>query len=210
MHDLAVAGFVEPTASFHDMLLAALPSLRQQAMALARNRADADDLVQAAITNALAAEGSFEIGTNFKAWITRILRNRFLSNIRSRREFVELDDAPMEQLGRSGGQEANIAVQDLRRLLARLPADQRHCLLLISVYGLSYDQVSARLGVPVGTFKCRVFRARTQLRRWETGMPEPTVYPKKSTKPPGQTIDPALAGFSMGDREEVDLIAAQA
>ena len=190
---------VKPASSFHDLLLAGLPSLRQQAMALTRNRADADDLVQASVANALVAEGSFEIGTNFKAWITRILRNRFLSNIRVRREHVELDEAPLDQLGRSGGQEDHVAVQDLRRLLARLPADQRHSLLLVSVYGLSYDQASAHLGVPVGTLKCRVFRARAQLRLWESGIRAATAPAKKSVKSSAKPARPKLQNPSLSD-----------
>jgi RNA polymerase sigma-70 factor (ECF subfamily) len=155
--------------TFHALLLATLPSLRQQALALTRHRADAEDLVQAAVTNALAAQASFIPGTNFRAWMTRILRNRFFSNLRRRRETVELDDAPAASLARSGGQEDNIAMQELRRNLARLPADHRLALLMISVQGLSYDEVSATLGVAVGTLKCRVFRARKLLQRWMLG-----------------------------------------
>jgi RNA polymerase sigma-70 factor (ECF subfamily) len=50
--------------------------------------------VQAAVTNALSAQQSFMPGTNFKAWMSRILRNRFLSDMRRRRETVEVDEAP--------------------------------------------------------------------------------------------------------------------
>src|SRR5690606_15432114 len=103
-----------PMPSFHELLLAVLPSLRQQALALTRHRADAEDLVQSAVTNALAAQHSFEPGTNFRAWMTRIMRNRFFSNFRRRRETVDLDDAPSSLMGRSGGQEESIAFKELR------------------------------------------------------------------------------------------------
>jgi RNA polymerase sigma-70 factor (ECF subfamily) len=158
-----------PMPTFHELLLAALPSLRQQALALTRHRADAEDLVQSAVTNALAAQHSFEPGTNFRAWMTRIMRNRFFSNFRRRRETVDLDDAPSSLIGRSGGQEESIAFKELRANLTRLPTDQRLVLMMISVQGLSYEEASEQLGVAVGTLKCRVFRARKQLKAWMMG-----------------------------------------
>ncbi|MBS7810373.1 sigma-70 family RNA polymerase sigma factor [Roseococcus pinisoli] len=171
-----------PLPSFHDLLLSALPSLRQQALALTRHRADAEDLVQAAVTNALAAQHSFEPGTNFRAWMTRIMRNRFFSNFRRRRETVDIEDAPSSLLGRSGGQEENIAFKELRANLARLPSDQRLVLMMISVQGLSYEEASEQLGVAVGTLKCRVFRARKQLKIWMLGEDEEAPVSKPSAK----------------------------
>lgn len=159
----------DPPVWFHELLLTMLPSLRQQAMALTRHRADAEDLVHSAIANALAAHESFESGTNFRAWMTRILRNRFFSNIRRQREMVDLDEAPASHLGRSGSQEENIEIQDLWHHLGRLPTDQSAILMMISVQGFSYDEASEHLGVAVGTLKCRVFRARTQLQQWMLG-----------------------------------------
>ncbi|MDB5415004.1 MAG: polymerase subunit sigma-70 [Rubritepida sp.] len=170
-----------PGPSFHDLLLASLPALRQHALALTRNHADAEDLVQTAITNALAAQASFQLGTNFRAWMTRILRNRFFSNIRSRRETVDIDDAPPSALGRSGGQEEGLAVQELRRNLACLPADQRLVLMMITVQGMSYEEASNELGVAVGTLKCRVFRARQRLRSWMLGEEPVLEVSKRST-----------------------------
>jgi RNA polymerase sigma-70 factor (ECF subfamily) len=146
------------------MLVASLPMLRQRAISLTRHRADAEDLMQTAIASALAAQSSFEPGTNFRAWMTRILRNRFFSNLRSRRETVDLEHAPAGLLSRSGGQEERLAVQELCRCLGTLPPDQRRILLMITVEGLSYTEASGQLGVAVGTLKCRVFRARRQLR----------------------------------------------
>ena len=153
---------------FSSLILAVLPALRQHAMALTRHRADADDLVQSAIASALAAQDSFEIGTNFRAWMIRILRNRFFSNLRSRRNTVDIDDIPASHFGRSGGQEEHVALQDLRQHMSRLSCDQRQILLMVSVDGVSYEQASEKLGVAVGTLKCRVFRARALLHNWMT------------------------------------------
>lgn len=193
--------------SFQAMLVASLPMLRQRAISFTRHRADAEDLVQTAIASALAAQSSFEPGTNFKAWMTRILRNRFFSNLRSRRETVELDHAPAGLLSRSGGQEERLAVNELCRCLATLQEDQRRILLMITVEGLSYSEASGRLGVAVGTLKCRVFRARRQLRVALLGQeapPAPTLRP--APEPPSlhaprpgqaQTKMPSLAPTPM-------------
>ncbi len=174
---------------FHDLLLGVLPTLRQQALALTRHRANADDLVQAAVASALAAQHSFTMGTNFRAWMIRILRNHFISSVRRRRELVDLDDAPPALLARSGGQEESVAFRELRIGLARLPADQRLVLLMISVQGLSYEEASEQLGVAVGTLKSRVFRARSQLKAWllgeepGTALPAPRPVGRPRTRP---------------------------
>ncbi len=163
------AAVTSSSETFKDLLLANLPTLRQQALALARNRADADDLVQTTVMNALAAQASFTLGTNFRAWTMRILRNRFFSNIRARRETVAIDDAPASRLARSGGQEGHIEMQELRRCMAKLRADDRLLLMMISVQGVSYEQASEEFGIAVGTLKCRVSRARKQLQAWMLG-----------------------------------------
>lgn len=167
----------ENAPSFHDLLVQTLPVLRMRALALTRNRADADDLVQAAIANALAGQASFQPGTNFKAWMTRIIRNRFFSNVRARRETTELDEVPAWHLGRSGGQEEGLELAELQRSLARLPPHIRMVLMMISVEGVSYEEASAQLGLPIGTLKCRVFRARQQLREWMMGEERPAPQP---------------------------------
>lgn len=150
-------------AGFHEALVALLPRLRVQALALTRNKADADDLVQAAVTNALAAQASFTPGTNFGAWMYRILRNRFISDRRRLRETVDIDDAPAEAFARPAGQEQNLALSELRGAMARLPADQRTALVMVAVQGMSYEEVATAMGCAVGTAKCRVFRARCTL-----------------------------------------------
>ena len=158
-----------PAADFHNLILTALPSLRQQALALTRNRPDADDLVQTAVASAIAAQRSFEPGTNFRAWMSSILRNRFLSDCRRRRPTTHIDDAPSSFLARSGGQEESLAMKELRHHLGRLAPDHRLILIMISVQGLSYEEASEQLGIPAGTLKARVSRARAQLRVWMLG-----------------------------------------
>jgi RNA polymerase sigma-70 factor (ECF subfamily) len=93
----------------------------------------------------------------------RIMRNRFISDRRRLRDTVEMDDAPADTFARSGNQEDNIALGELRREMARLPVDQRTALVMVAVQGLSYEEVAKITGCAVGTAKCRVFRARRAL-----------------------------------------------
>lgn len=189
----------EAKLAFEDLLIKTLPTLRQYAYALTRNRTDADDLLQAAVSNALAARASFMPGTNFKAWMSCILRNRFLSDTRRRRETVAVDDAPAELFARDASQEDNIALGELRRAMKRLPAGHRLALVMITVQGMSYEEASAELGVPVGTVKCQVFRARKQLQAWLVGdeekkRPAVAAQPSKRIAPEGRKPTAPRAG----------------
>ncbi|MDB5368596.1 MAG: Sigma-70 region 2 [Roseomonas sp.] len=182
----AVTTAVTEGPSFHDQLIALLPRLRVQAVSMTRNRADADDLVQAAVSNALAAQNSFTPGTNFGAWMFRILRNRFLSDIRRRRDTCDMDSAPAEALARPAAQEDSLALRELRMRLADLPADHRNALMLVTVQGMSYEEAAGVMNCAVGTAKCRVFRARRQLEAWLTG-DEPQAKRNTAQSQTGET-----------------------
>ncbi|GAN63955.1 sigma-70 family RNA polymerase sigma factor [Acetobacter indonesiensis] len=157
------------TMSFHDQVIAILPKLRVQALALTRNRAAAEDLVQDAVCNALSAQDSFAPGTNFPAWMHRILRNRFISDLRKKRETTDIDDMPASFLSTNAAHEDRIVLKDLDAALARLPDDQREALVLGVLEGMSYQELADVAGCAVGTAKSRVFRARRQLEAWMIG-----------------------------------------
>ncbi len=157
------------TATFHDAVIAILPKLRIQALALTRNRAAAEDLVQDAVCNALSAQQSFIPGTNFPAWMHRILRNRFISNLRKRRDTTDIDDVPSSVFATEAPHEDRLALKELARAMTRLPSDQREALVMVVVHGMSYEALAESTGCAVGTAKSRVFRARRQLESWLLG-----------------------------------------
>lgn len=154
---------------FHSHLVAILPKLRVQALALTRNRSAADDLVQDAVCNALSAQDSFIPGTNFAAWMHRILRNRFISNLRKRRDTTDIDDVPQSAFATDAPHEDRLALKELGVAMGRLPSDQREALVMVVVHGMSYEDLAAQTGCAVGTAKSRVFRARRQLESWLLG-----------------------------------------
>ncbi len=154
---------------FHEQVISILPKLRVQALALTRNRAAAEDLVQDAVCNALSAQDSFIPGTNFAAWMHRILRNRFISNLRKRRDTTDIDDVPAGTFATSAAHEDRLALKELAVAMNRLPSDQREALVMVVIHGMSYEALAESTGCAVGTAKSRVFRARRQLEAWLVG-----------------------------------------
>ena len=82
-------------------------------------------------------------------------------------------------------------LRELQRAMARLPAQTRMLLLMIAVEGVSYEDASAQLGLAVGTLKCRVFRARQQMRDWMMGEEIVASVPRR--KRIGTTAEPSLS-----------------
>lgn len=174
---------VMPADRFHDDLVALLPKLRVQALALTRNRAAADDLLQESVTKALAARASFTPGTNFAAWMSRIVRNTFISDIRKHRDTVEVDDSVPGVPARAACAEDHVALKELWSAMGRLTPEQREALVMMAVEGMSYEEIAEATGVAVGTAKCRVFRARNQLHAMLLGPTEPAApRPRLSTR----------------------------
>lgn len=151
-------------AGFSIAVRALLPVLRGYAQRLTRDPAVSDDLVQDALTSAWRARGRFEPGTNFKAWLFRILRNRFLSTRRRAWREIGWDpDLHERRLAGAADQESGLMLEDLQRALTRLPAGHADALRLVVHDGLSYEDAAERLGVPRGTVSSQVQRARAAL-----------------------------------------------
>ena len=149
--------------SFHDDLKEILPRLRRHALALTRNRDSMEDLVQDTVVRALAAQNSFTPGTNFAAWIHKILRNEFISKIRKNRNIVPLDDMVAERIAVPESHEDRLVLRELITAIDRLPAPQREALLLSTLSDLNHDQIADVMGCRSGTVKSRISRARRQL-----------------------------------------------
>jgi RNA polymerase sigma factor (sigma-70 family) len=159
------------TPTFEQLALPLLPSLYSHAFWLSRNHAEAEDLVQETISKSLRAFDSFQSGTNFKAWIFRILRNTFLTSrtgiAASRTVFLEdhldlletSDDSPTpeDHLIRLDNQAA------VNEALDQLQPPLREVLLLCDVEEMKYKDIALVLDVPIGTVMSRLARARRAL-----------------------------------------------
>ncbi|HTV46682.1 MAG TPA: RNA polymerase sigma factor [Stellaceae bacterium] len=153
-------------ARFGDQLIAMLPRLRRFARGLTGLASEADDLVQAACERALARRHQFQEGTRFDSWMFRIVQTIWIDQLRSRQ--VRKEDAELgeDRLGSDEPvrrAEARLALSEVRRVLDRLPPEQRAVLLLVTVDGLSYKEAAEIVQVPIGTIMSRLARARTAL-----------------------------------------------
>lgn len=170
--DSSLSGEPESRPSLGDAELAALrreitrllPDLRAFARFLARDPTLADDLVQDTVLKALAALRQFRPGTNLKAWLFTIERNAFFEQARRRRR----EDRLLRERGYDPESEAprqvdQSEIADLQRLLFALPPLMREALVLVGAQEMSHEEAATICGVPVGTMKARVSRARTML-----------------------------------------------
>jgi RNA polymerase sigma-70 factor, ECF subfamily len=166
---------------FHDQLISRLPQMRIWALALTRNRAAAEDLVQDTATKALLAQDRFIPGTNFGAWIHRIMTNHFISGVRKQRMTTELDDTM--DLPVAAAHEDRLALRELAHALDRLAPDQREALFMIVLQEMPYEDAAAIAGCAVGTMKSRVHRTRAMLRAWLMGERSPAAEQNGEVRP---------------------------
>ena len=145
-------------------MLALQPNLRAFAMSLSGSADKADDLVQETMLRAITRIDSFQPGTNLGAWLTTILRNCFLSDLRKHRNEVEdADGAYAYALRSAPEQEGSLEFKELRVALGEIPLQQREALLLVGAAGLSYEDTATICRASIGTIKSRINRARSRL-----------------------------------------------
>lgn len=154
----------QTVADFETELLDAIPFLRAFGRTLTGDVETAEDLAQETVLQAWRCRGQFREGTNLRAWLSTILRNRFYSSQRRRKWRAEFDADVIERtLVAPDDPSANVELEDVRRALSMLPDFQREALILVGAGGLAYEEVAQIMGCPVGTVKSRVRRARDEL-----------------------------------------------
>ena len=145
-------------------MAAQLPALRRYALALVRNGAAADDLVQDCIERALRQASKLEDLLRIGGWLRTILHNLYVDDLRrQRRQGVQVGLEVVDMLRQSPGRD-HASVLDFDRAMARLSVEHRQVLLLIGLEGLNYREVAEELNMPIGTVMSRLARAREKLR----------------------------------------------
>ncbi len=172
----------DPTLEFASLLEPLLAAAYGTALRFTRNHAEAEDLVQDAALLAYRGFGTFQRGSNFRAWFFRILTNAFYSRYRRQRRQgveVELEDAPelylyeqTEALGlhaRSADPAAELMArldaEAVGRAIDALPDEYRVAATLYFLQDLAYHEIAAILEVPVGTVRSRLHRGRRLLQQ---------------------------------------------
>ncbi len=165
---------------FQELLNPELGALFRTALRMTRNREDAEDLVQETVTKAFAAFDRFEEGTNFRAWIFRILTNTFINNyyrVRDRQKLPSLDEMEEESFFQPiaegiSPEEAllnTLTKDDILKAIEDLPVEFRTVVVLVLVEGFSYKEAAEILDIPIGTVMSRLWRGRRLLQKslWE-------------------------------------------
>jgi RNA polymerase sigma factor (sigma-70 family) len=150
-----------PDAREH--LLACLPRLRRYARALTGERSSADDLVQDTVERGWSRLSQWRAGGDMHAWLFGIMHNLHVDQLRrSHMPRADLEEAPVPSTPSAAG--ARLELRDVQTALALLPAEQREVLLLVALEEMSYEEVAATLGIPLGTVMSRLSRGRERLR----------------------------------------------
>src|SRR5438132_10495997 len=171
-YHVGVSGVDLQPASFEELAIPLFDQLYNFAHWLTQNREEAEDLVQETYAKALKGFSSFQLGTNFRAWMYRILRNTFLTSRTGLKVTmtVPLDpeedgpelavqfDTPETILFERANREL------LQNAIGELPVYFREIILLCEVEEMSYQEIAETLSIPIGTVMSRLSRARKTLR----------------------------------------------
>lgn len=160
---------------------AAMPfvdALYNTAYRMTRNSEDAEDLVQETYLKAYKYYDKFQEGTNFKAWLFKIMKNTFINNYRKKQaappqsDFADIEESFESQVSEEVTRKVkdpeaelleNVLDEDIQRALEELPEDYRMVVLLADLEGFAYKEIAEILDVPVGTVMSRLYRGRRRL-----------------------------------------------
>ncbi len=167
--------------AFVEQAMEHMPALYSAALRMTRNPSDAEDLVQETYLKAYRAFGSFQQGTNLKAWLYRILTNTYINIYRAKQrrpdetEFDEVEELYLyrrsggssNSLGKSAEEVVLNGLTDdiVKEALEALPEQFRIAVLLADVEGFSYQEISEIVDSPVGTVMSRIHRGRKALQK---------------------------------------------
>ena len=157
-----------------DVLIKHIDGLYSYALALSRNRVDAEDLVQETYLRAIPAVRRLRKESNIKSWLYTILRNIWLNQTRQPRVVIQMSGMDIDQLMPEFHVPAvkdphsslitRLDQEQVRQAISQLPPEFREIILLREFEDLSYQEIAGVLNCPIGTVMSRLGRARSKLR----------------------------------------------
>lgn len=153
-------------------------ALYNTAYRMTRNAEDAEDLVQETYLKAYKYYDKFQEGTNFKAWLFKIMKNTFINNYRKKQaappqsDFADIEESFESQVSEEVTRKVkdpeselleDMLDDDVQRALDELPEDYRMVVILADLEGFAYKEIAEILEVPVGTVMSRLYRGRRRL-----------------------------------------------
>jgi RNA polymerase sigma-70 factor (ECF subfamily) len=171
-----------------------IPFLRRAARRWHRDKANADDLVQDVLVQALANAHLWQPGSDLRAWLYTIMRNRFLADVtKSNRSASLLKEIAIAEPA-SHASELRLLLRDLGAALRRLPSNQRSAVILIGVQEKSYNEAAQSMGISVGAVRSHLARGRDRLRMAVHGSDtRPPFAARAAADAPTAMPPPALA-----------------
>ncbi len=160
---------------FESVALPHLPAVVRVARALAKDSAEADDLVQETFLRALRHWKTFEPGSDCKRWLSTICRNVFLAQRQRAKLVTAVEDETLEAYASADAHRSarSMGLTDLfdridlgpaiRAAIEMLDKPFRDVVALADVEGFTYEEIAELLMIPIGTVRSRLFRARRQL-----------------------------------------------
>jgi RNA polymerase sigma-70 factor, ECF subfamily len=172
LHCSLVADRSGDIGSFEELAMPLFRRLYNFAHWLTQDRASAEDLVQETYMKALRGFSSFKQGTNFRAWIYKILRNTFLTSQTGLKTSASIsldtdDDPAIEPAAAETPESALLAraeQETIQQALEELPLKFREIILLCDSEEMSYQEIGETLAIPMGTVMSRLSRARRAMR----------------------------------------------
>ena len=203
-----------------DFEAAAMPfvdSLYNTAFRMTRNAQDAEDLVQESYLKAYKYYDKFQEGTNFKAWLFKILKNTFINSYRRRQQrppqsdFAEIEESfetkvsdEVKRRIKSPEEELleDVLDEDVQRALDELPTDYRMAVVLADLEGFSYKEIAEILELPVGTVMSRLYRGRKLLEASMLHYAREHGYLRHDAEPAKMRSRPGAASRTAADVSE--------
>lgn len=165
-----MADIQNESGTFEELATPLFARLYNFAYWLTQDRSEAEDLVQEAYVKALKGFGSYRQGTNFRAWIYRILKNTYLTSrlgLRVATLSLDDDDSVVEPIANGTPESILISSFDqqaIRAALEGLPVHYREVIVLCDVEEMTYQEIAETLTVPIGTVMSRLSRGRKTMR----------------------------------------------
>lgn len=167
------------STNFDAVVMEHFDALLNTALKLTWNREDAEDLVQDAFLKAYKFYDKYEPGTNFKAWIYKILINTFINKYNKKTKHpksVPLEEVEYSIKGTLLSEENDLFIVkkiDIKHLfndrifeaVEKMPEDIRNSVLLCDIKNYSYKEISSILDIAIGTVMSRISRGRKILRK---------------------------------------------
>jgi RNA polymerase sigma-70 factor (ECF subfamily) len=186
---------MDEKAEFEELFLKHLDSVHSYALLLSRNTFEADDLLQETLLRAFRAFGSFKRHLSFTLWVFKIMKNARIDRARRLRvRPVEVEEDWHEQNGQAKDLAKEVllypvplnpeeillrrvTIEQVREAIKNLPTPLREVVELREIEGLSYRDIAAVIGKPVGTVMSRLYRGRNLVRSF---LQEPSAGQLKS------------------------------